>query len=68
MSRATATGQRDAIHTQNHSGKFPCVKAPATLASLVFIEVILSRRVHALPKFSASAIALRIAMDLLTVS
>jgi hypothetical protein len=42
MSRATATGQRDAIHAQNHSGKFPCVKAPATLASLIFIGVILS--------------------------
>lgn len=68
MSGATTTGQRDAIPAQNFPGDFLCIKAAAALARRVFIGVVSSRQVHALPKFSASAIALRIAMDLLTVS
>ncbi len=68
VSGATATGQRDTIRAQNQSGNFLCVKTAATLAGLVFIGLIFNRWHYALPKFSASAIALRIAMDLLTVS
>jgi len=68
MSGATATCQCDAIPAQNFPSDFLRIKAAAALAGQVFIGVVYSRQVHALPKFSASAIALRIAMDLLTVS
>ena len=68
MSRATATRQCDAICAQNCSRKFLRVKTAAAFASRVFFGLIFNRWHYALPKFSASAIAFRIAMDLLTVS
>ncbi len=63
---AAAARQRDAVGTEKFTGNFLRFKTTAALAFVI-------RRcwrcfVHALPKFSAIAIAFRIAMLLLTVS
>lgn len=68
MAGAAATGQRDAVGTEKFSGDFQNVKAAAAFAGGFRAGIGFSLRVHALAKLSASATALRMAMDLLTVS
>ena len=68
MPRAATSGQFNAIFAKRLPGDFQPVKAPAPRARGVFRDVGCSGRTHALEKFSASAIAFRIAMDLLIVS
>jgi len=69
MPRAATSGQFNAIFAKRLPGDSQPVKAPAQpRARGVFRDVGCSGRTHALEKFSASAIAFRIAMDLLIVS
>jgi hypothetical protein len=63
----TATRERHAIRAKKFSGDFKNFKTAAAFAGDV-LDLLLGCRIHALPKLSAIAIALRMAMDLLTVS
>ena len=66
MPGATTTRQRHAVRAKEFPGDFQHVKIPAAFAG--GIGVCLVFRIHALPKLSAIAMDLRIAMDLLIVS
>jgi len=68
MPRAATSGQFNAIFAKRLAGNLQPVKAPAPRTRGVFMGVGFRSRLHALEKFSASAIAFRIAMDLLIVS
>jgi len=68
VARTATTGKLNAIFAKRPPGKFHHLKTATALARGVFIDVGFNGRTHALEKFSASAMALRIAMDLLTVS
>ena len=68
MASTATTGQLNAIRAKYPSGNFHGLKTAASFASGIFIRANFCGLAHALAKFSASAIAFRIAMDLLTVS
>ena len=82
MARTAATRRRHTIRAEKLSGQLQHVKAPAAFAHGIFGwlgwfgfhferaggTLVPPKRIQAFPKLSASAMALRMDMDLFTVS
>ena len=68
VTRATAARQRHAIGADKFPGECQHVKTAAPFARGGFLRDVLRFLTHAFPKFSAIATALRMALDLFTVS